>query len=479
MILTVLTVLFCFIQAAAERYLNQSDGASSYHRVLAEYFLDVWSDVPKPYGNRGESARRYVRPQPLFSKVQDKDGDNNRVYNLRKLQELPHHLLKSNQFAELKEKCLCNYEFLLAKITATSLETVLQDLQMALRVEPKDLDLRYLSDALHLSSKGLQKYRGQLASQIVGRLYDLVSSDVRVAPGDPFKYPFLKSLLSDAIKDSSSLSPSKTCLLAPGGILFDILSGHSNTITAVATTSDGQRAVTSAKDNTLKLWDLATGRVRKTIAGVGTDVRSLRLALGNSAVITSERSCIRIFSLKSGNLMADVNQSEDPACITTALGGSLLVAFFDGSHMMRVWNIADAPASLTTELRVKDETEQPIHKDRAILCAPACLGTQVLLQEKIFTSFFSFSLMIESKVVKMFVSFQVLYAFRSSKTGIVRDVKSSQVVHELCRKSGSITALASSREYHILSVRMNYMALHEIFQLELFDTRQVKTSLWL
>jgi WD40 repeat protein len=42
------------------------------------------------------------------------------------------------------------------------------------------------------------------------------------------------------------------------------LAGHSDWVRAVAVTPDGQRAVSAAADNTVKLWDLETGEVLAT-----------------------------------------------------------------------------------------------------------------------------------------------------------------------------------------------------------------------
>lgn len=42
-------------------------------------------------------------------------------YNLRKLHEMPYHLIMSEQWQLLKEKVLCNYEWLEGKIKARSL----------------------------------------------------------------------------------------------------------------------------------------------------------------------------------------------------------------------------------------------------------------------------------------------------------------------------------------------------------------------
>ena len=79
-----------------------------------------------------------------------------------------------------------------------------------------------------------------------------------------------------------ALIPSVECLTAPGGILFDLLSGHTDDITAVTLTSDGMRAVTSSLDDTIKLWDLRSGRVVKTLEGVGSKVTAIRTAKNNT-----------------------------------------------------------------------------------------------------------------------------------------------------------------------------------------------------
>ena len=69
----------------------------------------------KPYttakGEKGE-ADRHVSSQPI------KFGNS---YNLRKLNNLPYHRTKAGQLELLKKDCLCNFDFLLNKLTATSL----------------------------------------------------------------------------------------------------------------------------------------------------------------------------------------------------------------------------------------------------------------------------------------------------------------------------------------------------------------------
>jgi WD40 repeat protein len=51
--------------------------------------------------------------------------------------------------------------------------------------------------------------------------------------------------------------------LATGAVLHT-LEGHAHSVSDVAVTPDGQRAVSASSDKTLKVWDLATGAVVAT-----------------------------------------------------------------------------------------------------------------------------------------------------------------------------------------------------------------------
>ena len=45
------------------------------------------------------------------------------------------------------------------------------------------------------------------------------------------------------------------------------LEGHSDSVSGVAVTADGKRAVSASGDKTLKVWDLETGRALRTLEG--------------------------------------------------------------------------------------------------------------------------------------------------------------------------------------------------------------------
>lgn len=96
-----------FIDAARERYFKNLNFVSAMHSEMADYFLGTWGGGrPKPYEyselqrqrffldeTKGESDRK-VPVQPLV--FYNKEGQVTR-YNLRKLNELPFHLIRSHR----------------------------------------------------------------------------------------------------------------------------------------------------------------------------------------------------------------------------------------------------------------------------------------------------------------------------------------------------------------------------------------------
>ncbi|XP_035825261.1 uncharacterized protein LOC101859566 [Aplysia californica] len=428
-------------EASDERYLVQRDKAPSYHKALAEYFLGLWAGKAKPYSGNDKGSDRLVSEQNFFFEPENSLGDgSDRLYNLRKINELPFHLTRAQQTSTLKQECLCNFEWMLAKLCGTSLRALFEEYQTILMAEPHEPELRLLSDVLHLSGKALRSEPRQLASQIIGRLYRIITTDNPRAPGDPKKYPNLHPLLA-AAKNSSvpALIPSVECLTEPGGILFDLLSGHSDPITALALTTDGMRALTSSKDGTIKLWDIRSGKVVKSIDGIGPEVSAIRTAKSNTLAFTVEKSVIKAWSLKTGKCMYTIDEYPDPACISVAAEGQVLACVFGGANIFRSWSVDDF--SLLCEAEIPDNS---VHKDNSILIADSSYGEHVL------------------------------HAFRSGNFATVQHARSGKMMKTLqCHdKSSSIVALAISREYFILCCRQQFMALHEIHTLELFDAKR-------
>ena len=80
-------------------------------------------------------ADRLVSPQAYFLEPEQSQHDGtDRTYNLRKINELPFHLLHAQLFSELKTAALLNFEWILAKLCGASLRDLLEEYSMVIQV---------------------------------------------------------------------------------------------------------------------------------------------------------------------------------------------------------------------------------------------------------------------------------------------------------------------------------------------------------
>ena len=68
---------------------------------------------------------------------EDRHGHRRIPYHLRKLAELPHHLIESKRMTDLYKHVLFNYEWLHTKLTAMSIHDLLSDFNNTLTATPE------------------------------------------------------------------------------------------------------------------------------------------------------------------------------------------------------------------------------------------------------------------------------------------------------------------------------------------------------
>ena len=117
--------------------------------------------------------------------------------------------------------------------------------------------LELIRGAVRMSSHVIERHPQEFASQVVGRLLPH-----RVAPGIN---QFVDQIATGA--PVPWLRPLHPALHPPGTPLLRTLEGHSSSVSGVAVTPDGKRAVSASWDKTLKVWDLDSGRELRTLEG--------------------------------------------------------------------------------------------------------------------------------------------------------------------------------------------------------------------
>nr|XP_033799042.1 uncharacterized protein LOC117359821 [Geotrypetes seraphini] len=421
--------------ACLERYLKEQESQLSIHTTIADYYLG------SGHYEDSRKCKNTLIFQPLAWVLQQ-DSRISYVFNLRKLHGTSYHLILSNQIPRLLTECLFNYEFLLHKAWASSVISIEEDLNAALSSNSPMPDLNLLTEVLKLSKNVLLKDPCQLASQLVGRLHQIIATDKPVAPGDPRKYTYFPALLSQCQQSSISvLVPSSSCLLTPGGLLCDFLAGHMDQITAVAEAEGDLLTVTTSKDGTLKLWDLHTGRATFTLYGIGKNIDSITMCLENKIAAVTEGNSLQIWDLSKENLIYTANGLPDIPILTSAMDGKLLLAFFDGSHLVKVFNLANSCKLLHEVTILAGYT--PVHKDNSIL------------------------------VSKNSVKDYVVFAYRSGKEAMVFNAKTGVVIAKLTAQDpvASVQGVAVTKEFFLVICRYPSMKFHDLIHIELFSVQ--------
>jgi WD40 repeat protein len=109
--------------------------------------------------------------------------------------------------------------------------------------------LALIHSAVRLSAHVLEKDPRQFASQVLGRLLTHRNT--------PAIQRFIDEIAAGA--PAPWLRPLAPALHPPGTAVLRTLEGHSHSVSGVAVTSDGKRAVSASGDHTLKVWDLDSG----------------------------------------------------------------------------------------------------------------------------------------------------------------------------------------------------------------------------
>ena len=137
--------------------------------------------------------------------------------------------------------------------------------------------------------------------------------------------------------------------LASGRIIAT-LEGHAGNVNACAVTPNGQHAVSASSDKTLKVWDLATGRAIATLEGHAKKVNACTVTPdGQRVVSASSDNTLKIWDLASRSTVATL-EGHAPmvfACAVTPDGRHVVSASAD--RTLKVWDLASGRVIATME----------------------------------------------------------------------------------------------------------------------------------
>ncbi|XP_019271755.2 NACHT domain- and WD repeat-containing protein 1 isoform X1 [Panthera pardus] len=281
-------------EVVQERYLSGVERAKR-HGVLADFFSGAWSQGTKklitlPLVGKPLNLDRMVAPQPLWF--------SDTVANVRKLKEMPHHLVHSGRLETLKQEVLGSMNWISCRGISGGIESLLDDFDLyAPYLDCPEVGL--VREALQLCRPALElrgMERSILYTELLARLHFFTTS-----------HPALVGQLCQQAQNWFRMCPHPVLvpltgfLQPPGGPLRATLTGCHKGITAMAWSVEERLLVVGTHDGTVAVWDTEEHQVIHMHMGHTGEVRYVKVfAKGTLALSASKDHTLRLWNLLTG-----------------------------------------------------------------------------------------------------------------------------------------------------------------------------------
>ncbi len=125
--------------------------------------------------------------------------------------------------------------------------------------------------------------------------------------------------------------------LATGKLKFT-LEGYNDSVILVRISPDGQTIVSGGNDNTIKIWDLATGQLKSTLPAHNVYLVAIS-ADGQTIVSVSRDNTIKIWDLATGKLKSTLNHKSLVSLVAISPDGQTIVSSSD-NKTIKIWDLA-------------------------------------------------------------------------------------------------------------------------------------------
>ena len=134
------------------------------------------------------------------------------------------------------------------------------------------------------------------------------------------------------------------------------LEGHQDSITTVAVSPDNSKILTGSADNTIRLWELATGQCVSTFAGHQNSVTCVVFSTDGTLALSGSRDrTVRLWDVSSGTCLRVLEGHRDTVEAVAIIADDRKAISASSDGTIRVWDV-----EVSTCLDVFDEHRGPV-----------------------------------------------------------------------------------------------------------------------